>query len=1053
MRYAITCIAFFFFSTLHAQAVFRFWHLSNVNGLSGTSVKTIIQDQKGFIWIGTDFGLNRYDAKNIVSFKYDANDSSTISGNIIKRIVEDKTGLQWIVTDGGLCNFNSSTQKFIRFPLFEKNEKIKSINDFFIDSKNNLWIATDEMGWGKIDVSTKKYIRENFDNQNQDSGSLRKVYAIQTIAEDKNGKLYFGSRAYSLITKKEMTYVFSAENRNVYPYPAHTINTIFCDSKNRIWIGAWDNVLHEYDIEKNIFESVFLESGKNINYSGNEITCINEDLNGWLWIGTRKNGLYLYNPANKQLQHFIKNRLDKTGISNNTIRCIYKDKDGRMWLGTDSGVDVFDPMLNQFEINYLNNDFTATELVNDFLEDENNLYIATNDGLFVNTLGNLFTQKKSFNYKNEKLSLTKLFKDSYGTIYTGTNKTVFILDPTNLSIKTLNTFYNRVSNSNFDFYNIASSRIVSMAQSQWLGHDVLWISPYGHGLAVFELKAKAGFVTPVFGKGMRYEHLIHKVFIDSRQNVFCLNARNGISQNFLPISFADSILNLSPTKQKTILVDFFPIRSNFLDDKISNLPTSVFDMMEISEGIYWITSTTGGLFKLNLKDNSLVHFENSYPNMYGMEKDNNGNLWILSSAGIEFFNTTENSFYHFGPSDGIPDEGLQGYLYKNKDGYLYAGGKGYYLKFKPEEIKFNTIKPIASITHFKIFDHIADSLLLDRKINLSYRQNHFSFDFASLNYTDADKNKFQYKLDGLDEQWISAGTRNYVSYTNLNGGNYIFKIKSSNNNNVWSDPASVEIFIKPPFWQYKLFIPAVLLILGAVGFIIYRNRIKNIHRLQTEKLLAEIDAQEKERRRIARDLHDEFGTKMSALKIYLSTYEKFIDHQNQEAVKTKKELYTIVDDSMHDLRSLLMDLSPKTLEMHGFASALNDLTNRLSNTHLFHIKSYVAPQLERFDAKYELPIFRMTQELINNSIKHAECKEISIQLFYRDNCIIFSYEDDGKGFDLEKIKSEGYGLKNIETRVSLLDGKINWETSTGNGINVTIEIPYKKTPEAILGRM
>ncbi len=480
-----------------------------------------------------------------------------------------------------------------------------------------------------------------------------------------------------------------------------------------------------------------------------------------------------------------------------------------------------------------------------------------------------------------------------------------------------------------------------------------------------------------------------------------------------------------------------------MDEKIPNFPAEVFDMMEISDGLYWITSTSGGLFKLNLKDNTLIHFENSYPNMYGMEKDMNGNLWILSSAGLEFFNTTENTFYHFGQSDGIPDEGLQGYFYKDKDGYFYAGGKGYYLKFKPEEIKFNSVKPIASITHFKIFDKIADSLLFEKSINLSYRQNHFSFDFTSLNFTDANENKFQYKLEGLDEQWISAGTRNYVSYTNLNGGNYIFKIKSSNNNNVWSDPASVAIYIRPPFWQYKLFIPALIIILAAAGFLIYRNRIKNIHRLQTEKLLAEIDAQEKERRRIARDLHDEFGTKMSALKIYLSTYEKFIDHQNQEAVKTKKELYSIVDDSMHDLRSLLMDLSPKTLEMHGFASALNDLTNRLTNTHLFHIKSYVFPQLERFDAKYELPIFRITQELINNSIKHADCKEISIQLFYRDNCIIFSYEDDGKGFDLEKIKSEGYGLKNIETRVSILEGKVSWDSSPGNGINVTIEIPYE----------
>ena len=1043
MQYRVLCIVLFSFSTITAQPALRFWHLNNSNGLSGTSVKTIIQDQKGFIWIGTDFGLCRYDSKNIISFKNIKNDSTSISGNTIKRIIEDKSGLQWIVTDGGLCSFNSSTQIFTRYPLFEKNEKIKSVNDLLIDSKNNFWIATDENGWGKLDVLNKKYLRENFDDQNQLTAALKKIYAVQALSEDRNGIMYFGTRAFSLIVKKDTNYLFSIGNRNSYPYPAHTISTIFCDSKNRIWIGAWDNVLHQYDVEKNILNPIFLDANKIIDYSGNEVTCINEDRNGRLWIGTRKKGLYIYNPENGEMKKFSKNRFDKTSISNNTIRCIFRDKEGRMWLGTDSGVDVFDPLLNQFELTYLDNDHTATEPVNDFLENENTLYIATNEGLYVKKMNNSGIMKKTFYFQNEKLNLTKLFKDSFGTLYAGTNKTVFILDPKRFSIKTMNTFYNRESNSDFDFYNIASSRIVSMTQSRWLNHDVLWISPYGHGLAAFDIKVKAGFVTPVFGKGLRYEHLIHKVFIDSRQNVFCLNGRNGISKNFKGHSFADSIFNLAPTKQKTVLTDFLPIRADFLDEKIPNLPAEVFDMMEISEGIFWITSTSGGLFKLNLNENSLMHYDNPYPNMYGMERDRNGNLWIISSSGIEFFNTSTNSFYHFGPSDGIPDEGLQGYFYKSSNGYLYAGGKGYYLKFKPEEIKFNTAKPVASITHFKIFDHKSDNLLLNDKINLSYRQNHFSFDFASLNFTNSSENKYQYKLEGLDEQWISAGTRNYVSYTNLNGGKYVFKVKSSNNNNVWSNPAVVPIYIKPPIWQYKLFFPLVIVLFGAISFLIYRNRIKNIHRLQTEKLLGEIDAQEKERRRIARDLHDEFGTKMSALKIYLSTYEKFIDHQNQEAVKTKKELYTIVDDSMHDLRSLLMDLSPKTLEMHGFASALNDLTNRLSNTHLFHIKCFVSPQLERFNAKFELPIFRITQELINNSIKHAGCKEISIQLFYRDKSIVFSYEDDGKGFDLEKIKSEGYGLKNIETRVSLLEGKINWDSSPGNGINVTIEIPYK----------
>lgn len=993
--------------------------------------------------MGTDFGLNRYDSRNIISFKADQSDSLSIPGNIIRRIAEDREGVKWIVTDEGVCSLDERRLKFNRYHFYDGRKKINTINDLFVDSKDNIWIASDENGFGLIDLKSGKFNREKFNDQSWDTAALRKVYAVQTIAEDKNGTMYFGTRAYSLIIKKNERYTFTDEKRDVYPYPAHTINSVFCDKKNRVWIGAWDNVLHAYDEKRNGLNPVFIDEKRQTEYSGNEITCIGEDNRGRIWIGTRKEGLYLYDPETGKIEHLTNNRFDKNSIGNNSIRCIYRDRDDRMWIGTDSGVDIFDPLLNQFGISYLDNDFTSTNSVNDFLENNGELIIATNDALYVYGPDKQVAYKKPLFYNDEKLNITRLFRDTYGNVYAGTNKTLFILDTKKFSISTMKTVYNRRANNVFDFYNIASSRIVSITESRWLNRNVLWVSPIGHGIAAFNIESKTGFVSSVFGKGKRFEHMVNKIFIDSDQNIFCLTNRNGISQNFINPDFADAIFGLLPVKQHTILTDFDPLRSYYLDERIEGIPDGVFDMLEAGKGEYWFTSSTSGLYKLNLNKNTVEHFENHYPNMYGMERDANGNLWIISSSGIEHFNTEKKTFYHFGRSDGIPDEGLQGYFFKDSEGVLMAGGKGYFLKFKPGDIKFNTAKPATAITHFRIFDQVADSLLQQNTINLSYRQNHFSFDFASLNFTNAAENQFQYKLEGLDEKWISSGERNYISYTNLNGGKYVFNIRSSNNNNIWSDPVTVTINIKPPVWQYAWFYPALVIILAAAGFLIYRKRIRDIHKTQTEKLLAEIDAQEKERRRIARDLHDEFGTKMSALKIYLSTYEKFINHQSQEALKTKDELYTIVDDSMYDLRSLLMDLSPKTLEMHGFASALNDLTTRLGNTHLFVIKCYIAPELQKFDPKYELTIFRITQELINNSIKHAGCKEISIQLFYRDHLIIFTYEDDGKGFDAQKIMSAGYGLKNIETRVSLLEGKITWDTSPGNGLNVNIEIPYR----------
>jgi len=1037
------------------------------------------------MWFGTDEGLNRYDGKELIVFKNIPRDSSSLSGNEIHDLFEDRDGIIWIATgDGGLSSYNYQKGKFRQYHIHisgSDGSVANSINAIAQKGEDKLWIATDKAGLYLFDKKrgTFQILSQTISGINREYAN--KAYSYFDLATDSIGNTYFGTLTFSLLVARTDSFPVTKAIKE-YPYPANSINCIFIDNKKRVWLGAWDNALHEYNAKTNSpdkigagISTILLNKNDVLTYSGDEIISINEDQKEWLWLGSRHSGLYLFNPITKEIFNQKKNLGDPGSLSSNTVRCIYRDNANRMWVGTDAGIDIYDPLLNQFEVVPLKKiiaDAGEDETVYDFFQDENSFYIATSKGLLIRKFLRLPSPdasvrgvgqtdqfiRKTFSYNKEELSITKIFRDNQGTLYLGTNKTAFILDTKNLSIKTFNCSYKR-KEDDFNFFNIPSSRIVSMAEGNWNDHDVLWICPYGHGVGVFDKKTWSGMVSTL-NIPDNMENLVRKVFVDSKNNCWLLCAAKGLGQG-VSCPVAPALKNLwtkENFQSKTILLDSAFLRTEFAEQNpagsFSLRPNNLYDMIENTDGTYWITSSTGlFLFNPDLNSSSMgklggtfTSYSSDHPDMNGLMKDKNENLWIIVSGGLEFFDVKKKQFHFFGFKEGIPGEGVQRYFYRGHDGFVYAGGNGYFIRFRPEEIKFNLASPEIAITHFKIFDKPSDSLLLQQEINLSYRKNFFSFEFAALNYTDPDANQYAYQLEGVDHDWVFSGNRNFASYTNLHGGHYVFRVKAANNNGVWNEEGmSVPVYIKPPLWQYVWFYPSLILIFVVAGFFIYRNRVQRLRKQQEEKLRTEIEAQEHERVRIAQDLHDDFGTRISALKIYMSTLEKYLDTKSEEAVAVQESARSIVNEAMTDLRTLLMNLSPKTLEMHGFHAAVHDLVNRLNHTGMFEVELDVDHSVQRFDKKSELALYRITQELLNNSIKHSQCTEISIQLLQRDGMLVLTYSDNGKGFDKSQLKEKGFGLKNIENRVSLTGGKIFWDTAPGRGISVTVEVPNNPT--------
>src|SRR4030095_11366651 len=365
-----------------------FQHLNTGDGLSGNHVKCSLQDQRGFMWFGTDAGLNRYDGKEFLAFKNDPDNASTVSGNEIRDLLQDDDGKIWIATaDGGLSSYDYATAKFSRYPIHENNRNaaLTGLTSIEIDSENNFWVGTEKKGLYLFNKSSGNFSLQSQTLDGNNKGRLTAAYGFFDIASGKNGNVYLGTLSYSLqiIHGQEL---ITANHSNIYPFPAHTINCIFTDSKGRIWLGAWDNALHEYDPRANLISSIPLSKEDQLSYSGDELIFINEDDKGWLWIGTRRNGLFLFNPDTKEVLNFRKNLGDDGSLSSNTIHSIFRDPQNRMWLGTDAGIDVYDPLLHQFEIIYLKTIATGSaddEAVYDFLKDRQTLYVATSKGLLI----------------------------------------------------------------------------------------------------------------------------------------------------------------------------------------------------------------------------------------------------------------------------------------------------------------------------------------------------------------------------------------------------------------------------------------------------------------------------------------------------------------------------------------------------------------------------------------------------------------------------------------------------------------------------------------------
>lgn len=802
----------------------KFKRLSIDEGLSASSVNTIFQDSQDFIWIGTQDGLNRYDGYHIKTFKTDLNSKTSISSNFINCMFEDKEGFIYVGTnDQGLSVFNKYTETFTNYKagLGSKTLSNNSVRHIIELNAKELLIATDE-GLNIFNKNTKQFSVAKL-NGNGITDNLTYVFKAAKgnvyVASNGNGIFEYDVNSKTLTNYLIPKTISKKSDLNL----SDKINVrCITEVNGAIWCGSDDGVL-VFNPNNKVFERVInFDSGPESRYN-NRIVSYSKDQNSdYLWLGTW-GGLIKYNLKDGSFNLIKHDDFDQNSLSNDKISFLLTDNRKNLWVGTlDKGINIYFPSSIKFPLYNFNNGLTNDYIYSLLKTSDKTLWVGTADGLF--TMGeksSKFLDVSDIIKKHQGQTVLSLLEDKEGRIWIGCyGQGIIIYNPKTKTSK-------RILSDNSKM-----GTITKIIQDK---NGTIWAGTIETGLYA---------INPNTLEYIRYSSSNGL----SSDGVYCIYENK--SDNTIWVGTLDGgicILNFITDSEKPFVTTF-----KHIDNKNSISSNSVNNICNAANGIYWI-GTSNGLNKFDYKTKQFTVYteKDGLPNsyIYDVIPDKDNNLWLPSNFGLTKFNPNiENkngsAFKNYNTKDGIQArEFNQGASFLCNDGKIIVGGVSGLNYFDPKDIKENNETPNSYIYSFgrQGKEVLTDSSIIFKKfIELSYKENYFTFEFVTLDYISPEKNKFMYKLEGYDNNWSSPSDVRYASYTELPGGTYTFKIKATNSDGVWREtPYEITIKVIPPWWKTTWFyiVSAIFATAGVFGFISYRtNSIKKENKILENKV-------------------------------------------------------------------------------------------------------------------------------------------------------------------------------------------------------------------------
>ncbi len=989
------------------------------DGLSQGFIYQIKEDKKGFLWMGTRMGLNRYDGYEFRTYDHQASNQYALSGNDVSTIFSDENEFLFIHNDAkGMDIYFPLYDCFIQF-----NENQSS--PFHLSSNVVYWVIGDEKGnyyiltkGGLHHISIKK--REASENntyfESMEEAFLyhysvnNEVLAIsdEVFKKWKSGYMFFENERYyffgsnctetvdfaqpetpildpllehSRKRKKPCYIVYSdflrkevliyddgvfVDNQFIksdVPLPPFR-NSITADRMGSIWISQTNSLLR-FDLQNRTFNELPLAvDNPQKNYLG--LSSLYFDKSGVLWIGTVGRGLYKLNTQPKKFNsvtQFEQSKSSIYGLSENLSGNVIAECEG-----TVIEIDITNGK-------YLRTLKSKTPHHLKFSVDASRNAIEVSPGVFY------IVQYSNIWMWDENLQeVHPIYRDPKAGLYSS-----FLLDDDkNIWI---------CSSEGLIQFNIISQHTnkfplpiqTASGFNSWRLTGMIYRAPQSNDIWICSFEGLLKFSIPTSSwKTYRSE--------------------NGMSQNDVLSVCADP---LNP--------------SQFL----------------------WIGTSGSGFSRLDLTNETFEHFSrkdglsNNY--VYGILSDDSGRLWMSTNKGISCFYPKDRTFINYLKQEGLQGNEFNRFAYlKMKNGTFVFGGVNGLTYFRPEDITLNPTVPNIVVTSVKINNSAQHPLLrinapFINALDLRHDENNISFEFAALDYTNPSLNRYRYKMVGVSENWLELGALRSINFSNLSPGSYQLILNGSNSDGVWSTKThSILIHIQPPWWKTWWFLTLIGIAMLFITWGAVRYRINKIKELQNV------------RDRIARDLHDEIGSTLSSISIYNEIVKEKIATSTPEALPIAQRIAVGTQRVMESMSDIVWAINSRNDSFENLISRMRSTSQEMNENTNFDISFHAEDQLNMINLGMEerKNIYLIFKESINNSIKYSGAKHICIDLSLVKNEVILKMTDDGKGFDESKIKP-GNGLVNMRKRAEIINAKLEIKSIIDSGTQVILTFPIR----------
>jgi ligand-binding sensor domain-containing protein/signal transduction histidine kinase len=1003
----------------------QFRRLPSDSGLSQTRVSEIVQDDDGFIWFGTQNGLNRFDGHKCKVFRHDPQRPDSLSGVYIHALFKDRSGFIWVASDQFLDRFDPVTETFTHYPLRgpERNDLTTTVTHISQDSSGYLWLSTNK-GLFRLDPATRQSNR--FVNDPRDSATIGDD-DVKSTGEDHQGRFWVSTSQsldeFDRGTGKAVRHIAT---------PNSGVGTRFHEDRFGVfWIFYGDDGLPGMlDRESGLMTRFQFNPDPLQNRMRNRVYTMLEDHNGNMWFGSAYNGVLEFDREHRRFVSYSNRLGDNDSLADNRVSTLFEDREGTIWIGLHQAEPNFfttrRPFFEKFTHESGNPNSLEAPLVSALYEDRDGLlWVGTDHG--VTSINRKMGQYSSFKpIARTGSTVLSIVEQGPNILWFGTGNGVKRYDRNTGELKEF-------------LYPLSPTFACnqSIVERLLLDNDgTLWGATW-EGLCRFD-RATQSFTTfkpEGNGRGLNY----HAIALDKGGKLW-LGSEIGLHR-FDP------------------LTSRFTIYSHRPDDAHSLSDNRVNSVYFDHAGTLW-AGTQDGLDKFDPRTNSF----SVYGEQQGMSgnvvscvlEDGKGSLWMSTNKGISNFDPRTASFKNYTVADGLPGDDLTGWgaCFKSSTGEMFFGGFSGATAFFPDQMADDTSVPPIVLTDFRLFGNsvllgknspLARSIGHTHEVTLSHTQNVFAIEFSALSYLNAETNRYRYKLEGLDAKWNEVDSNQRVAaYTTLPYGTYTFCVEAATSHGHWNEPgATLRIQILPAWWQTLWFRLLSLSGAFAILLLLYLLRLNQV----AASIRGRMQERLGERERIARELHDTLLQGIQGLILRFQAAAVRIPN-SEPARQLMDSALDRADEVMAEGRDRVRHLRVSVGPTKDLAEAFTEAGQELSRGTNVEFAVVVEGDVRPLHPLVLDEAYWIGHEALVNAFQHAEGTRIEVEIAYDQNQWRIRVRDNGRGIDPQVLESGGkpdhWGMSGMRERATKIGGQMQIWSRPEAGTEVELSVPASK---------